>query len=191
MRHIWLVKPKSKWLIGSMIILSMILVFCTVYWYQVQNRSTPSFASLKKPPPLSPLLAIEGFAFDGYQGERKVLSIKADSLVIKKKKIGFFRFGLFNTAKLSKAVIDIYATEKILPYQDVITNGNKKVLKKIDFEEAFSPTILKSITPKQVSTLELEPAIIKVHNNNDIILTIESGYSKISRTLSRILYYHK
>ena len=51
---------------------------------------------------------IKGFRFDGIREGKKTISIKADSFRVEKKKLGFFRFGLMNEARLENAAIDIY-----------------------------------------------------------------------------------
>jgi len=53
---------------------------------------------------------IRGFRFDGTHEGKRTISIKADRFSIDKKKLGFFRFGLMNVARLENAFIHIYGS---------------------------------------------------------------------------------
>jgi hypothetical protein len=53
---------------------------------------------------------IRGFHYDGYDKGKKTLSIRAYQFTVEKRKLGFFRLGLANVARLQDAVIDIYGT---------------------------------------------------------------------------------
>lgn len=49
-----------------------------------------------------------GFRYDADYKSRRTISIKAHRFSIHKKKLGFFRFGLMNQARLENDVINIY-----------------------------------------------------------------------------------
>jgi len=188
---------KFKWMISSIIILLLILFLWSLSWHQTRPKAITTSSIAKRRQARSPMLAIKGFAFDDYQGDRKTLSIKADFLVVDKKKIGFFRFGLINAAKLEKAIIDIYLVAKPpaqpisappFDYNIQRAKTTQSAIKKIDFKNAFSPTIFKSIIKKKITTLEMEPVTIRIHDNKGVSLTIESGYSKIGLKDGAIIF---
>ncbi len=187
----------NKYLIGSLIILALVLISWAIYRYNTgsnvkRKHSSDSLSSLKRYATVKPSVAIRGFTFNGYREGKMNLSIRADSFIVDKKKIGFFRFGLISTAKLNNAIINIYCTDKNSysfasfsesGYNNVNANVNAKtenVPKEIDIGNIFSPDIFKSIIKNRIATLEIAPVTINIHDNNGIISTINSGYSKIS-----------
>ena len=58
---------------------------------------------------------IQGFRYTGAFEGRKVISVRADRFLIRKKKIGFLRFGLLNEVRFDNARIDIYGRQKKTP----------------------------------------------------------------------------
>jgi len=188
MKFAHLFTASLRWLIGSLIILILILVFWFIYFYHAHFRRTPSLPAVSEPSVSRPSLNIEGFAYEDYQGNRKTLSIKAASLVVDKKKIGFFRFGLINTVRLNNAEIDIYAPERDTIPSPSYSHLDHNILnteiqggaKRIDFRSVFSPKIFKSISRKQIASIKIEPAIIRIYDDTRALLTIKCGYLKIN-----------
>ncbi len=129
-------------------------------------------------------MAIRGFTFNGYDEGRRTLSIRADSFIVDKKKIGFFRCGLMNTAKLNNAVIDIYASEAATshsdPHKNSLNGTMQKIVRRIDFPDLLIPDNLKSITKKRITAIEMNPVTIRIHDKKRVISSVCSKYAKIS-----------
>ena len=66
---------------------------------------------------------IKGFKLARFDDAGKVLSIKAGTFTIKKKKLGFFRLGLIHTAEFENAIIDLYLKRKV-PVDDTVDSTN-------------------------------------------------------------------
>lgn len=174
--------PRKKfiWLVISISFLLVMLISWPIYRYQTSLELKPPLSDQKRNSLASPRLTIKDFAFNDYQGDRKILSIRADSLVVDRKKIGYFRVGLFNTAKLSEAIIDVYTAEGGLSSANDVNSGKtEKMGVPIDFGKTLSTNIFKGITNKNVIALEIAPIIIRIHDQQGLVLTIEGGYSKI------------
>ena len=141
---------------------------------------------------VGPSMAIRGFTFNGYDEGRRTLSIRADSFIVDKKKIGFFRCGLMNTAKLNNAVIDIYATEAAAshsdPHKNALNGTMQKIVKRIDFPDLLIPDNIKSITKKRITAIEMSPVTIRIHDKKGVISSVCSKYAKISLKDQAIMF---
>jgi hypothetical protein len=177
-------RKSLKWIIGG-------IVCCLVFSIVWATRRLET-EHLPKPPPhiksnlsaVGPSMAIRGFTFNGYDEGRRTLSIMADPFIVDKKKIGFFRCGLMNTAKLNNAVIDIYASEAAAshsdPHKNSLNGTMQRIVRRIDFPDLLIPDNLKSITKKRITAIEMSPVTIRVHDKKRVISTVCSKYAKIS-----------
>lgn len=173
MRRIPFLRSKFlKWITFCISILTLFFIFIISY-QQTKDRIDYSIDNERNRSGVRPSQIIKGFHFDGYNRDRKTLSIKADSFVFDKKKIGFFRFSLINTAKLKNAVIELHGIAE----NTVDKTG--KILKRIDFSNTLSKGNLSSITKKRIMGIEMEPVTIRVYDKDRIVSTISSKYAKI------------
>lgn len=94
------------------------LLLCVplVLWLK-KSQKTPAFtpASFSKSRYPAPRQSIGGFDFTSVHDGEPVLSIKADSLRIDKKKMGFLRIGLAEEAVLDNAQFRIYGYQPAAP----------------------------------------------------------------------------
>lgn len=149
---------------------------------------------------------IRGFCFEGnYEGE-KIISIKADRFCIEKKKLGFFRFGLLNVARLTNAVVDIYG-KRTQSVQQVFSNAARQKAGPLDsntptlpdlrpdtgnahghvssitFNHVFSRKALPSFPVKRISSIIIEPVLVKLHDETSVVsqLTAASATIRLKR----------
>lgn len=137
-----------KWIIGGIACCLVVSIAWATYRYETGHQAKPLSHFESNLSTVGPSMAIRGFAFNGYHEGRRTLSIKADSFIVDKKKIGFFRCGLMNIAKLNNAVIDIYTTEVTASHlQSYSTHKNflngiwQSIAKRIDFPDLLSTVI--------------------------------------------------
>jgi len=88
-----------KWIIGGIACCLVFSIAWAAYRCETGRRAKPLSHFESNFSTVGPSMAIRGFTFDGNHEGRRTLSIKADSFIVDKKKIGFFRCGLMNTAK--------------------------------------------------------------------------------------------
>ncbi|MGA1870039.1 MAG: hypothetical protein ACMUJM_16005 [bacterium] len=181
-----------KWVIGSAFFLLVAsLIFIS---YRSHNKTAEKQSAFieREFSKTNPRFAIKGFSFEEYKNGKKILTIQADSFIVDKKKIGFFRFGLLNAAKLNNAEINVYAIDdSSLNTNSYSHSETVHDVNKIDFENLFSPAIFHSIIKKRITSLEISPIIIRAHDTKGVTSTIHSGYSKINLTKGTITFKKK
>jgi hypothetical protein len=123
-------------------------------------------------------LQIKGFKFDSFDDGENVLSIKADTFTVEKKKLGFFRFGLINVAIFKNATIDVYLKRKV--------SGNDADL----IREAL-PSLkdaLPSFSTKRIFSIIIEPVCLNLQDENSLLTQITSNSAIIRLTKQNILF---
>jgi hypothetical protein len=116
---------------------------------------------------------IRGFRFDGTSGDKRVITIEADRFRIEKKKVGFFRFGMMNVARLENASIHIF---KSVTGQEAGVDSA--------FKDAFSKDALPTFSTKRVSTIEMEPVCVSLYEGESVLSRIKAD-SAIVRLKNR------
>jgi hypothetical protein len=133
-------------------------------------------------------LRIGGFQFEGHFEGRRTISIKADNFTIQKMKLGFFRFGLMNVARLKNAVIDIYgrrdgSDKKSAPDSSEQTTGrlqpNAQLGKGIIFEDVFRKESLPSFSTKRIHSIMIEPVCVNLHDEKSLVTQITASSATI------------
>jgi hypothetical protein len=126
-------------------------------------------------------LKVEGFRFDSIKDGEKIFSIKADNFTIEKKKLGFLRLGLINTAVLNNAVLDIYLNE----------NNTKSSENGSDFFKSSLPSLsesLPSLPTKRISSVRIEPMCLNLWGEKYLITQITSKIAIIGFKKQNILF---
>lgn len=132
---------------------------------QTQNRSAaPSYR-----------LDIGQLRFYGMVEGRPALSIQADNLTVERKKIGVFRFGLMNTARMVNVQIHLYGDNK---------NGNP------DFSKSLSDESFKSfpIRVGNVSSLEATPMDITLYLDEAVTTNVRASAASL-RLKDRVIVF--
>ena len=177
-------RKSLKRIIGAIVCCLVVSIVWATYRLETGHLSKPSPHIKNNISAVGPSMAIRGFTFNGYDEGRRTLSIRADSFIVDKKKIGFFRCGLMNTAKLNNAVIDIYASEAAAshsdPHKNTLNSTTQKIVRRIDFPDLLIPDNLKSITKKRITAIEMSPVTIRIHDKKGVISSVCSKYAKIS-----------
>lgn len=135
---------------------------------------------------LSQRFEIQGVNYNSYFDGNKATSIKADRLLIEKKKLGFFRFGLMNVARIENALIRIYGREELSGNNADDSYDNLK--KNLSFKETFSKETLPSFPIKRISSIVIEPVIIELRDEQSVITRISAASAVINVTKRSILF---
>ena len=122
--------------------------------------------------PLSQQFKIQGFHYSGYSDGKKVLSIKADQVIAEKQKLGFFRFGLVNVARIDNALIQIYGKE-MSPEKSMEKSGFN-FQESISFNDSFSRDTLPSFPIKQISSIVISPVVIELRDDTSVITRVSA-----------------
>lgn len=180
-------RKSLKRIIGGIVCCLVVSIVWATHRLETGRRAKPSPHIKNNLSAVGPSMAIRGFTFNGYDEGRRTLSIRADSFIVDKKKIGFFRCGLMNTAKLNNAVIDIYATEATASHpqsysthKNTLNSTTQKIVRRIDFPDLLIPDNLKSITKKRITAIEMSPVTIRIHDKKGVVSSVCSKYAKIS-----------
>lgn len=126
-------------------------------------------------------LKVEGFCFDSFKDGDKVFSIKAENFTIEKKKLGFLRLGLINTAVFNNAVLDIYLTE----------NNAKSSDSGSDLVKASLPSLSKSLPTlptKRISSIRIEPMCLNLWDEKTLFTQITSKIAIIGFKKQNIIF---
>lgn len=118
---------------------------------------------------------IRGFRFYSTSDGKKIISIKADSFSIQKKKLGFFRFGLMNEARLENAFIHMYGRGRKPDESD----NNLKPWEYLTFNNVFSRDALPSSRIKRISSIVMEPVHIELHDEQSVVTKISAASAAI------------
>ena len=132
---------------------------------------------------------ILGFRFDGFHDGKKIITIKADRFSIEKKKVGFFRFGLLNEARLENAVIRIYGEEK--KQKNKPTGHTGKRGQNVTFANVLSRDALPPMKQKRVSAVSIAPVRVELYNGDSLLSSISAESATIRLRKRDLLFRGK
>jgi hypothetical protein len=194
----FMIDSLSRWSwLGPRIFFSLLFMGCVlagVVVFHHQDRGSNLLPEKQEGPRYvfpRPRHAMTGFRFDGVHEGKKTVSIQADRFVVDKKKLGFLRFGLMNTARLTNADIDIYGagpdrtlhqTQKDLPDVEV-HNSNRKT-----FGHFFSQKTFSSFPVKRVSSISVEPVVVRLHDETYGVTEISADSASIRMKKRKVLF---
>jgi len=129
---------------------------------------------------------ITGFRFDGYRGEKRVITIKADQFTIERGKIGHLSFGLMNVAKLKNGIIHLYgnstagasSSEKALE-PNPEREGEEPTARKLELNDVFHNEAMPSFGVKRVTSITLEPIQLILHDEKSVVSEISAAFATI------------
>ncbi len=140
---------------------------------------------------------IDGFGYQGSSNGQTVISIKADRFSLQKKKIGFFRFGLMNEARLDNAVVHIYgkregpsrsaAGKSPLKASDR-SQTDLQVPGDVTFKGIFKKETLPSFPVKRISAIVIEPVSLNLYQEESLITQINASSATIRLKRRSILF---
>lgn len=139
---------------------------------------------------------IEGFHYEGHQEGRKTASITADKFQVEKKKIGFLRFGLMNVAKLTNARVDIYgrriqhggSTRSETSPPPESAGPSVPPQEGFSFAGALSKKALPSFPVPKISSIVMEPAVVRLWDETSILTQISADSATIRLSRQDILF---
>lgn len=111
---------------------------------------------------------IRGFRFDGTSGDKRVITIEADRFRVEKKKVGFFRFGMMNVARLENASIHIF--KSVTGQEAGVDSG---------FKDAFSKDALPTFSTKRVSSIEMAPVSVALYEGKSVLSRIKADSATV------------
>ena len=131
---------------------------------------------------------IRGFNYDAdYKGKRTI-SIKADRFSIQKKKLGFFRFGLINEARLENAHIHIYGKSRLPGNNPDDSHNSAKPGQDLTFNDVFSKEILRPFPRKRISSIVLQPVYVELHDEQSVVTQISASSATIRLKKGNIVF---
>jgi len=120
---------------------------------------------------------IRGFRFDGTSGDKRVVTIEADRFRIEKKKVGFFRFGMMNVARLENASVHIF---KSVTGQETGADSA--------FKDAFSKDVLPVFSTKRVSSIEMAPVCVALYEGKSVLSRITADSATVRLKNRNVLF---
>ncbi len=134
---------------------------------------------------------ISGFRYNGIVKGKKVISISAADFVIQKKKIGFFRFGLFKEVRLKNAVVTIYrkhqgeknisndSQNRDLKFDKPEISGIKNKVPDFTFNNLFLKESLPRFPVKRISQIIMEPVQFLLNDGKENLTEISASSATI------------
>ena len=103
----------------------------------------------------------------------------ADRFSIDKKKVGFFRFGLMNEARLENASIRIYASANPPAKNANASHHKASSGQPLTFNNVFSKGALPSFPIKRVSSILMEPVYVEIRDEQSAVTQISASSAAI------------
>ena len=182
------------------------LLSSMVNWERPQQESLRPIKNIRrrfKPP--APPLDIQGFHFNCRVAGKQNISIQADRFMVRKKKIGFLRFGLMNELLLVNGDIKIYGEKnKNIPgaakqdkiqtsiqdaiQDDTMIGGPQNSSRELIFTEVLSPEMLPSFVMPKVTAISVEPVQISLYDDQKVVTSISARSATIRLTSQDVLF---
>ena len=174
-------------LLGASVCVAAYLGFTLYQRHAPEPRDVEEKAE-RQPLP-GPSFRMEGFHYTGTHRGEKSIAIRADEFTVEKKKLGFFRFSLMNTARLKNAEIDIYGVRADNPEgtargtsgpadgQSTPRAGDSRIE---TIRSVLQRQALTSFSAKQFSSIIVEPISLRMHSDHALITQITAGSATIS-----------
>lgn len=159
----------------SLIVVVVLLVGLTVCRHWMRSDEAVSNRPVSAHAPVG--YAMDGVRFSADRAGRRSLEIRADRVVLKKKKVALLRFGLMKEAVFSNAQVDLFS-DPPKPNRspaDQVQDGQAP-----SFREAFSEQSLASLSMKNVTTVRFSPIILRLHVGDSEEITISAAYATIN-----------
>lgn len=171
------------------------LIFLAVLAFIGQRHSTSKSTTRRKGFSFEShpavLQEIRGFRFKGFHDRREIISIKADKFSIERKKIGFFRFGLMNEAKLENAIVNIYVEVRQKESNFEAVRNTAKDFREVTFDDVFSKDALPSMLVKRISSVSIVPVRLVLLNGDSPLATISAQSATVRLRERDILFRGK
>ena len=166
----------------AVILLALAILFLTFQQYRDQQALTaPSTHSTTSQAP--PSHAINGFRFTSNQDGHRSIDIRADRFLLKKKKMGMFRLGLFNEAIFQNARIDLYGQRRDPLEKATGTADYPSGTLYIEapgqgegyaFSNAFSPENFESLQLKKIAAVHLAPIALRFFVEDHLKISVRA-----------------
>ena len=127
----------------------------------------------------NPRFEIKGFHYDAHYKGKRAISIKADRFSIQKKKVGFFRFGLLNEARLENASIRIYGRSKLSESNPDESRNKANPRQALTFDNVLSRQTLPSLPIRRISSIVMEPVYVEIHDEQSAVTQISASSAAI------------
>ena len=164
------------------ILLALGVLFTTFQQHRSQQALTaPSAHSITSQAPSSH--AINGFRFTSNKDGHRSIDIRADQFLLKKKKMGMFRLGLFNEAIFQNARIDLYGQRRDPLEKATGTADYPSGTLYIEapgqgegyaFSNAFSPENFESLQLKKIAAVHLAPIALRFFVEDHLKISVRA-----------------
>jgi len=134
---------------------------------------------------------IQGIKFTHHFKERKLFSIQAENVSLKKKKIGFFRIGGLKQLELKNMMFDYYEPFSDIKKQLLQKSKSSDKQEPFDLLSCFSKTerSLPVFKDSNISGFAAKHAVIRYHHSDGSITIISSSYMDINNRKKAFVFY--
>jgi hypothetical protein len=185
-------------LLAVLVVASAVFLF---YYHRISDLADDHERPSRNRYP-APRYDVRGFRFDGHREDRRTITIKADRFSIQKKKLGFFRFGLMNVARLENAFVDIYggrpkpedSNTKVRSSQHENRSAPEDFKPRavssqnFTFGDVFAKNALLSFPVKRLSSVVLEPVRVRLHDEQSVVTEIWAASATIRLKKRDVLF---
>ena len=154
-----------------------------------------------------PSQRINNFSFDQHKGSKRVLSIRSRNLIVRRGKIGGFKFALVKEAVLNDGIIKFYyetasdnnskndshmgsTNNADSDTKNIDSNNidNKELTKTFDLITSRNSKFLSVF--KNVSSIVIHPVTIEFYNNQQLATSIAAASAVIKLATKKIIFKH-
>ena len=175
-----LIKNKKSFLLLFSLVCLFIPVALSLYPRDVTVKNDFNDSSNYRYP--KPQHIIQGFHYDGWNGNEKVITVEADRMSIRKKKLGFFRFGLVNIVQLENASIRLYGIGGLDGQKTDQPDGG------MTFKGAFSKEALPAFPAKRIASVEMNAVSVEFYDEKAVVAKISANYATIRIKERKIIF---
>lgn len=128
---------------------------------------------------------IDGFSYQCDRDGQRIITIRADRLTIRKKKVGFFRFSLLHEPLLQHGLIQLHDEQLLNRTQVTDSPGERKP----SLDQLFSKEALPDLPIKNITSVAIMPVILEMFNGAGEIATRISADSAVIHFSSRDILF--
>lgn len=163
-----IMKRKSQILVSAFLIICatglIFSIFFQIFTTRVEDKGLAKINYSKD-------MFASGLSFTEFKDTQKTFSLKANTIEISKKKIGFLRMGFFKAAKINGLKINLYFNP----------DGEKSIEDSIDFEQyLLNNESIKTLRLNNIKELKIEDIEINFFQNEQRVSSIKSDQASIA-----------
>jgi hypothetical protein len=161
-----------------------------IFFQDDQSATAPEISEAKTSPTLkkpTPRHEMTGVSYSTTLDENTLFTLQADSITLRKKRVGFLRIGLMHEALIRNGIIHIYLQGPTPPHSEAGVDTNEQKSSHLISRE-IRDSLLPPLPSRRIVSVVCSPATLVIHHNNATETTISSPHATIDRRSNDIVF---